>query len=192
MWHALKAQHHKIFNFLYQYACFSNPTAGGDLLCLAAKRNDLSAIKDLLKHGLSIDLKDHEGFTALEKAMEENNVEIVSFLVSNGANGGRGIPSGTTAATRAVFEEMMQKREIGHPINVVDDRLGELVSSEPGRREMALKRERNGGLSSRVNIYRGHPLLKSPYRRAGKLINVPSSFEELKNAMGKLVCIAYI
>ncbi|CAA7396786.1 unnamed protein product [Spirodela intermedia] len=185
LWTALKAKHHKIFNILHQYACFSNPTASGDLLCLAAKRNDLSAIKELLKHGLSIDLKDHEGFTALEKAMEENNVEIVSFLVSNGAKGGRRIPSGTAAATRAVFEEMMQKREIGHLINVVDDRSGELVSSELGKREMEQKWERSGGLCSRVNIYRGHPMFRSPCRRAGKLINVPSSFEELKNAMGK-------
>ena len=147
LWYAIKAKHHKIFNILYQCACFSNPAAGGDLLCLAAKRNDLPAMKKLLKHGLSVDLKDHEGFTALERALEENNVEMESFLVSNGANGARS---------------------------------GQSFSSQSGR-------ERDGGFAPRMTIYRGNPLRESSSRRAGVLISLPMTFEELKSVMGKIV-----
>ena len=41
LWNAIAARHHKIFNILYHFAHVSTPHAGGDLLCLAARRGDV-------------------------------------------------------------------------------------------------------------------------------------------------------
>ncbi|WVZ98705.1 hypothetical protein U9M48_044105 [Paspalum notatum var. saurae] len=46
MWHAVAAEHHKIFSIMYHFACVSNPHAGGDVLCFAARRNDLGTLWD--------------------------------------------------------------------------------------------------------------------------------------------------
>uniref|UniRef100_A0A1D1Y559 Potassium channel n=1 Tax=Anthurium amnicola TaxID=1678845 RepID=A0A1D1Y559_9ARAE len=183
LWHAIKAKHHRIFNLLYHCACMSNPTASGDLLCLAARRNDLPTLKELLKHGLNIDSRNHEELTALEIAMDENNADMVSFLVMNGANKERETPRGATAATKAVFEEMMQKREVGHRINVLEK--SREFKTKPVNQEAVLKWERKDGFCPRVSIYKGHPLLRNPCSEAGKLVNMPSSIEDLKNIMGE-------
>ncbi|MQM14323.1 hypothetical protein Taro_047252 [Colocasia esculenta] len=184
LWLAIKGKHHKIFNLLYHCACFSNPTTSGDLLCLAAKRNDLPAMKELLKHGLSIDSKNHEGLTALEVAMDLNHVDLVSFLVMNGANKGRGTPSGTTAETQAVFDEMMRKREVGHQIDV-PGKTGDQSKAAPRGQEAVPRWERKYGPCPRVSIYRGHPLMRNPCSEAGRLINLPNRIEDLKDIMGK-------
>ncbi|WOL11933.1 potassium channel AKT2 [Canna indica] len=86
LWDAIAAKHHKIFNLLHQCACVSNPNTSVDLLCLAAKRNDLSTMKERLKHGLSIDFENHEGLTALQIALAGNHDDMVNLLVMNGAS----------------------------------------------------------------------------------------------------------
>ncbi|KAK1287131.1 Potassium channel AKT2/3 [Acorus calamus] len=73
LWHSIFAKDHKIFNLLYHYSYITNPQIGGDLLCLAANRNDHSAMNKLLELGLNINSKDHQGSTALEVAVAKNH-----------------------------------------------------------------------------------------------------------------------
>ncbi|XP_078434504.1 potassium transport 2/3 isoform X2 [Wolffia australiana] len=175
LWLAMKAKHHTVFNLLYQCMAVSNPTAGGDLLCLSVKRNDPSAIKELLTHGLSVDLMDREGFTALERALEENNVEMVALLTSNGATEMKRIPSGTMAITRTAFEEMTEE---GRIFDTVEG------GSQTGRRNVSQTWDSSCGVAPRVTIFKGHPLLGGSPWKSGILVKLPSSFEELKEAMG--------
>ncbi|XXG73616.1 hypothetical protein AAC387_Pa07g2506 [Persea americana] len=188
LWDAIAAKHHSIFTLLYPFTRVSNPNISGDLLCLAAKRNDLSTMMELLKHGLNIDSKTQEGLTALQIAFTEMHVSVVNFLVMNGANVDNFYPYGKTTTEMAyidqgrfpfsILEEMMQKREVGHQVTVLES------PREPPsvlrKQEDASIWRRNDGFLPRVSIYKGHPLLRNSFSEAGKLIRLPSSIEELK------------
>ena len=192
LWDAIAAKHHSIFTLLYPFTRVSNPNISGDLLCLAAKRNDLSTMMELLKHGLNIDSKTQEGLTALQIAFTEMHVSVVNFLVMNGANVDNFYPYGKTTTEMAyidqgrfpfsILEEMMQKREVGHQVTVLES------PREPPavlrKQEDASIWRRNDGFLPRVSIYKGHPLLRNSLSKAGKLIRLPSSIEELKKFAG--------
>ena len=68
LWDAVSAKHSSIFWILYHCASLSDPYTAGDLLCTAAKRNDLT-VMELLKQGLNIDPKNHQGLTAKQIAL---------------------------------------------------------------------------------------------------------------------------
>ncbi|XP_020704061.2 potassium channel AKT2-like, partial [Dendrobium catenatum] len=106
LWLAITTKHKRIFNLLYHFACTSNPNAGGELICLAAKRNDLSTIKEILKQGLNIDSTNYEGLTALEVALAEKQVEVARFLIMNGANIENVNIHGRDAIPKGELEEM--------------------------------------------------------------------------------------
>ena len=55
LWDATSSKHNSILWILYHCASLSDPYTAADLLCTAAKRNDLTVMKELLKHGLNID-----------------------------------------------------------------------------------------------------------------------------------------
>ncbi|KAF2319843.1 hypothetical protein GH714_019586 [Hevea brasiliensis] len=57
LWEALSSKHQSVFRILYHFAKISDPHTAGDLLCTAAKQNDLTITKELLKHGLNVDTK---------------------------------------------------------------------------------------------------------------------------------------
>ncbi|XWS54882.1 hypothetical protein CRYUN_Cryun10bG0127700 [Craigia yunnanensis] len=80
LWDAISSKHHSIFRTLYHCAAISDPFTAGDLLCTAAKRNDLTLMQELLKHGLSVDGKDRHGLTALQIAMKEKHEDMVNLL----------------------------------------------------------------------------------------------------------------
>lgn len=192
LWDAISAKHHSIFRLLYHSPVVSNPNISGDLLCLAAKRNDLPTMKELLKHGLNIDSKNKEGLMALDVGITEMHLDMVMFLVMNGANVDNYYPNGKTTSglpyddegkfPLSILKEMVQKREVGHQITVL-----EMPGEPPSmlrRPEDASFWRRNDGFHPRVSIYKGHPLLRNSCSEAGKLIRLPSSMEELKRISG--------
>ncbi|XP_038989420.1 potassium channel AKT2-like [Phoenix dactylifera] len=185
LWIAITAKHHKIFNLLYHCACISNPNIGGNLLCLAAKRNDLSTVKELLKHGLNIESGNHEGLTALQVALAENHEEIIRFLVMNGANVEKADPSGRgqSKMKHHLLEEMVHQREVGYPITVLESPSESEQIKVSGEQGHMLNWERIGHCP-RVSVYKGHPLLRIPSSEAGKLISLPNTMKELKNIIG--------
>lgn len=187
LWEAISSKHHSIFRILYHCTAISDPYTAGDLLCTAAKRNDMSVMEELVKYGLNVDSKDRHGRTAIEIAMAENNVEMVNFLVMNGSDV---VGANTCEFSSTNLNDMLQKREIGHRITVHDD--------NSTQNEVLLKKleiidfedkegKSKGGNCQRVSIYRGHPLVRKQAccMEAGRLIKLPNSLEKLKKIAGE-------
>lgn len=86
LWEAISTKHYAIFRILYHFAAISDPYIAGDLLCEAVRQNNIEVMKDLLKQGLNVDTEDHHGFTALQVAMAENQMDMVNLLAMNGAD----------------------------------------------------------------------------------------------------------
>ncbi|KAJ3677990.1 hypothetical protein LUZ60_001793 [Juncus effusus] len=176
LWLAITSKHHKIFNILYHFARVSNPNVAGDLLCTATKKQDLETLKELLKHGLNIDSINHEGLTALNIALVDDNVKMIKYLVMNGANVENADLKGwkSQKMAREEIEEMLEKREVGYSISVLET---------PHEIEKLKELDRKEEKFVRVSIYKGHPLLRKP--EAGKLISLPKTMEELQDVIGE-------
>ncbi|WCJ18341.1 Potassium channel AKT2/3 [Euphorbia peplus] len=187
LWEALSSKQQSIFRLLYHFVSISDSHAAGNLLCTAAKRNDLSMMNELLKHGLDVDSKDRQGNTAMQIAMEQNYVDMVDLLVKNGADVTALNSSGTFPS--AALEEMVQKREIGHRIHVVpaenETKYEEIIKKEECKSYENSQSKSNSCV--RISIYRGHPLVRKDTfcREAGRLIRLPDSMEDLKNIAGE-------
>jgi potassium channel len=195
MWNAIAAGHHKIFNILYHSARASNPHAGGDVMCLATRRGDLDALRELLKLGLDVDSEDHDGATALRVAMAEGHADAARFLITNGASVDKasldddGSGSGAARLTMSPTElhELLQKRELVHSITITDSPPvvpdgGSSGHSRPGRLQSTGS---DNTRWPRVSIYRGHPFLRNRSSEAGKLINLPATMEEFIAVVGR-------
>ncbi|KAJ9687452.1 hypothetical protein PVL29_016084 [Vitis rotundifolia] len=175
---------------LLKHACnvhVRDPYTSGDLLCTAAKRNDLTVMKELLKQGLNIDSKNRQGLTAIQIAMAEDHTDMVKLLVMNGADV---IHANTYEFSAETLNEMLQKREMAHRIMVPDTLPTDhetLLRDQGGEKEF----NDNGGFKGtnvpRVSIYRGHPLQRkeSCCTEAGRLIRLPNSLMELKAIAGE-------
>eukprot|EP00262_Sarcandra_glabra_P001867 TRINITY_DN12029_c0_g1_i1.p1 TRINITY_DN12029_c0_g1~~TRINITY_DN12029_c0_g1_i1.p1 ORF type:complete len:786 (-),score=92.54 TRINITY_DN12029_c0_g1_i1:18-2375(-) len=175
LWDAISAKHHSIFRLLFHWASISDPNTDGDLLCLAAKRNDHAMVEELIKHGLNVNTMNREGSTALQIAVAENHFDMVNLLVITGAlardvklsrNTSREINfEEQERLSFAIFEEMPQNRQVGNQIMELE------TSNE----------------ALRVGIYKGHPLVrKNPCLHVGKVIKLPKTMEELKSIAGEL------
>jgi len=198
LWHAVAAGHHKIFNILYHFARVSNPRAGGDVLCLSARRNDVGALRELLKLGLDVDSEDHDGGTALRVALAEGHADAARFLIMNGASvdkaglddgGGSGSGPGGARLTMSPGElrDLLRKRELGHQITIIDPPAAVPVDggsssghSRRGRFPSASPPDSARWPRPRVSIYKGHPFARTQSSEAGKLINLPGTMEELR------------
>ncbi|XP_076887686.1 potassium channel AKT2/3-like [Bidens hawaiensis] len=178
LWDAIASNHHSIFRILFHGASISDPFTAGELLCTAAKRNNLTVMKGLLKHGLLVDSKDHHGSTAMQIAVAENNIEMVKLLVMNGADVNDHIVKNTIPAENLM--EFVAKREVGHRIVMPDQE--PVVEVEKG--SLGKTQVQFGG---RVSIYKGLPMVRKKIgcTEAGKLIKMPSSLMELKIIAGE-------
>ncbi|KAL5715313.1 RAC-beta serine/threonine-protein kinase [Ranunculus cassubicifolius] len=183
LWEAISTKHHSIFRILYHCAAISNPYVAGDLLCQAAKRNDLSVMKELLKHGLNVDSKNQQQLTALQISTAENHVEMVKLLVKNGANIEQ---LSQTSFSSDIFNKILQEREVSHRITVHENPVN-------GSQGVLYRRKKEEFKYPRVSIYRGHPVVrtKTGCNEAGRLIRLPNSMEQLRVIAGeKLGCNA--
>ncbi|KAF9685017.1 hypothetical protein SADUNF_Sadunf03G0010500 [Salix dunnii] len=190
LWEAISSKHHSIFRILYHYASISDQHTAGDLLCTAAKQNNLMVMKELLKQGLDIDSKDRHGRTALQVAMEENHGrDMVNLLVMNGADVAEANTTHEFSSTS--LNEMLQNREIGHQIMVPDvlTTNDQLLLKRCEREQECPSCCKSKGSSDciRVSIYRGHPMVRRQTCcvEAGRLIKLPNSLDELKSIAGE-------
>lgn len=187
LWEAISSKHHSIFRTLYHCSSISDPFTAADLLCTAAKRNDVGVMKELLKQGLNVDAKDRQGSTALQIALTENNVDMANLLVMNGAD----VSDVMNAREfdHDFLNEMLRRREVGHQDVVPDSSLYKMLLKRLNERD---GNEENSGQCKggvyvpRVSIYRGHPLVRKETScvEPGKVVRLPSSLEELKNIAG--------
>ncbi|KAM3404250.1 hypothetical protein ACQJBY_007377 [Aegilops geniculata] len=198
LWQAIAARHHKVFSNLYHVARVSNPRAGGDLLCLAARRGDVDTLRELLKHGLDVDSEDNDGATALRVALSEGQADAARFLVMNGASvdkvdlDGDGSAPRQTTVPAAELRELVKRREVGHPITIYDSTASTVTAASSSSGELRQGRFPIPGSTRsdsahwpRVSIYKGHPFVRNHSSEAGKLINLPATMEEFKTIIGE-------
>jgi hypothetical protein len=189
LWDAIASKHYSIFRILYHCAVLSDPHIAGDLLCTAAKRDDITVMKELLKEGLSVDSKDVHGLTAIQIAMAKNNVEMVNLLVMNGADV---IDTNSYEFPSSTLNEMLQKREVGHRIVVPDSLPNEVILRRHEGGQDCKLREPSGPICPRVSIYRGNPVVRRETccKEAGRLIKLPDSLELLKTIAGTYILMS--
>ncbi|KAI5661553.1 hypothetical protein M9H77_20876 [Catharanthus roseus] len=185
IWDAIAGKHQSIFRILYHWASISDPYIAGDLLCRAAKKDDATVMKELLKHGLHVDSKDRHGMTAIEVATAENLVDMVKLLLMNGADISDKLRDKMSSVN---LNEVLQKREIGHRI-LVPDTLGEDAFRWREEKHDCSQGNfsRSSSLSMRVSLYRGHPVVRrnTHCTEPGRLIRLPTSLAELKSIAGE-------
>ncbi|KAG6711354.1 hypothetical protein I3842_05G049000 [Carya illinoinensis] len=184
LWDAIASKHHSIFRILYHCAAVSDPHIAGDLLCTAAKRDDLTVMEELLKQGLNLHSKDRHWTTAIEIAMAKSNVDMVNLLLMNGA--------GVTNAKTHEFppdtlKEMLQKRENEHRIRVPEISINEVLLGRQEGLKGCSWRDSTKPTGPRVSIYRGNPLVRRETccMETGRLIRLPDSLKELKCIAGQ-------
>lgn len=182
LWEAIEGKHHSIFKILYHWTSIADPYTAGDLLCTAAKRNDIQVMKELLKHGLYIDSKDRHGLTAIQVATTEGHVDMVKFLLLNGSEVNETAVMNTLPDEN--LAEILQKREIGHQIQMPEV-LNESISGVQQKKEK--ERAGKGKWFARISVYRGHPdkRREGHCSEPGKLIRLPSTLEEVKRIAGE-------
>ncbi|KAH6810144.1 potassium transport 2/3 [Perilla frutescens var. frutescens] len=195
IWEAIAAKQHSIFKILYRWASISDPYIAGDLLCTAARRDDLEVMKELLRHGLYVDSKDRHGLTAIHVATADKHIDMVQFLLINGSQLDDDDALVQDMISSSVnLSQLLQKREVGHRI-VMSETPNPCRLNEDDHKQAAAGNE-NDKISntkrlpvsiSRVSIYRGHPI----HRRVthctdpGKLIRIPTSLADLKTIAGQ-------
>lgn len=183
LWEAIAAKQHRIFEILYHWASISNPYVSGDLLCTAARRNELTIMKDLLKHGLHVNSKDRHRSTATHVAIEENNVEMVKLLLLNGDEIDDTLKNKLSSMN---LGEMLQKPEVGHRI-IISDAMGEVDHKWLEQEQKYNYESYTDQCTFRVSIYRGHPEVRRSMQCSvpGRLIGLPDSLEKLKGIAGQ-------
>jgi len=176
LWDAIASKHYTIFRIIFQHAVLRNQNMAGELLCRAAKKNELTVMKDLIKQGLNVNSRDGRNATAIQVAITEGHVEMVWFLVMNGAD---------VSDCSSIINQMLQKRKIGHLIEFMP---GEIILKGRYQEEKHIGRRYNRPITPRVTIYRGHPSLRKEksVTQASKVIRLPDSFDQLKTIAGKL------
>lgn len=188
LWDAIASKHHTIFRILYHFAALSDPYTAGELLCTAAKRNELAVMEELLKYGLNVDSKNHHGLTPMRIAMSEKNVNMVNLLVMNGAeviiNN-----SNTRDFHSTTLSDMLEKREVGYRITMPDAAPSEVLLASHDEEQECNRGKPNGGYCPRASIYKGHPVVRreTSCTEFGRLIRLPNSLEELKKVAGKIL-----
>lgn len=185
LWEAIAAKHHSIFKILYHWACISDPYVAGDLLCTAARRNDLAVMKEILKHGLYVDSKDRHGLTAIQVATTEKHIEMLQLLLMNGSEVNETVENMINSSVN--LNEMLQKREVGHRIVMSDTPSHDVLRVDEIETRRSNEERVHGRVLSRVSIYRGHPMNRrvSQCTEPGKLIRTPDSLVELKSIAGQ-------
>lgn len=58
----------------------------GDYASYAVEQNDIEMLKDIIKHGGNVTVRNSIGTTALHKAISEEKTKVVEFLINHGAN----------------------------------------------------------------------------------------------------------
>ncbi|KAB2019280.1 hypothetical protein ES319_D08G287300v1 [Gossypium barbadense] len=86
LWEALLGGHNKVAKLLKENGANINAGDVGHYACTAAEQNNLTLLKQIIYYGGDITCPSHNGHTALHAAVCEGNIEIVKFLVEQGAD----------------------------------------------------------------------------------------------------------
>ncbi|XP_024629742.1 potassium channel AKT1 [Medicago truncatula] len=87
LWEAIKGGHESMIKLLMDNGADISSANIASLACFAVEKNNIQFLKDIVKYGGDIVTKStNDGTTALHTAVCHGNVEIVKFLVEQGAD----------------------------------------------------------------------------------------------------------
>ncbi|XWS26944.1 hypothetical protein CRYUN_Cryun26dG0073700 [Craigia yunnanensis] len=86
LWEAMLAGHDKVAKLLKENRANINAGDVGHYACTAAEQNNLNLLKEIIRYGGDVTSARHNGYTALHVAVCEGNIEIVKFLLEQGAD----------------------------------------------------------------------------------------------------------
>ncbi|KAK7293785.1 hypothetical protein RJT34_16659 [Clitoria ternatea] len=118
LWEAMKGAHKSIVKLLIDNGANISSANVGHFACVAVEKNNLELLKDIAQCGGDITRSTSSGTTALHYAVVDGNVEIVKFLLEQGANIDKEDGNGLTPrslADQLVNEEIQNIfKKIGH------------------------------------------------------------------------------
>ncbi|KAK4485849.1 hypothetical protein RD792_008496 [Penstemon davidsonii] len=86
LWDAILGKHESIIKVLVDNGAKLSSGDVGQFACFAVEQNNIELLKEITKFGGDVTLLNSLGTTALHTAISEENVEIVEFLVEQGAD----------------------------------------------------------------------------------------------------------
>ncbi|KAI3781881.1 hypothetical protein L2E82_11909 [Cichorium intybus] len=86
LWEAMIGGHEKVVGILADNGGMLTSGDVGQYCCLAAEQNNLDLLKKIIRYGGDITRPKNDGSTALHVAVCEGNIEMVKFLLGQGAN----------------------------------------------------------------------------------------------------------
>ncbi|KAL2236088.1 UNVERIFIED_CONTAM: Potassium channel AKT1 [Sesamum indicum] len=86
LWDALLGKHEPVIKALVDNGATLSSGDVGQFACFAAEQNDLDLLKQITKFGGDVTLLNGLGTTALHTAISEENIEIIKFLIEQGAD----------------------------------------------------------------------------------------------------------
>ncbi|XP_041005098.1 potassium channel AKT1-like [Juglans microcarpa x Juglans regia] len=96
LWEAVLAGHESAIKVLLDSGANLQRGDIGQFACTAAEQNNLALLKEIIRYGGDVTLPKNNGNTALHVAVCEGNIEIVQFLLHQGADIDKPDPDGWT------------------------------------------------------------------------------------------------
>ncbi|XP_019179286.1 PREDICTED: potassium channel AKT1-like [Ipomoea nil] len=112
LWDAIMGKHETVIKLLEDNGGAISSNDVGQYACQAVEMGDLELLKDLAKHGGDITLLNSVGTTALHTAISEDNLEIVKFLVEQGADIDKPDVHGWTPRALAEYQGQNEIRQL--------------------------------------------------------------------------------
>lgn len=86
LWDAILGKHEPVIKLLTDNGATLSSGDVGHFACFAAEQNDIELLKKITTFGGDVTLRSTLGTTALHTAVSEENIEIVKYLIEQGAD----------------------------------------------------------------------------------------------------------
>lgn len=86
LWSAIMGRNDPVIKLLVDNGATLASSDVGDFASYAVEQNSIDLLKDIIKHGGDVTVRNTIGTTALHKAISEEKTQVVEFLINNGAN----------------------------------------------------------------------------------------------------------
>ncbi|XP_054822597.1 potassium channel AKT1-like isoform X1 [Prosopis cineraria] len=175
LWEAVVGRHESVSKLLVENGANLECGDVGQFACIAAEQNNLSLLKDIVRHGGDVALsRNYDGTTALHIAVCEGSVEIVKFLLDQGADVDK--PDKHGWKPRALADQQGHEEIKAIFQTIVEPKAPTPVTATPERSVGRLARigKNTGNFQPRVTIS-----CPEKVEIAGKIVLLPGSFKEL-------------
>ncbi|KAL8248039.1 hypothetical protein R6Q59_009255 [Mikania micrantha] len=86
LWSAIVGRNEAVIKLLVDNGATLTSGDVGEFASYAVEQNNIEMLKDIIKHGGDVTVRNNIGTTALHKAISEEKTKVVEFLINHGAN----------------------------------------------------------------------------------------------------------